>query len=78
MFVDLGADGANEPQGRASDGKNLTFTVRRFTSCWTARSIGFDAGNRRRQCSGRESMARPSGTFSARHTTSLGAVSLRS
>jgi len=44
----------------SSLGKTLTLAVRRFNSCWTERSIGFDVRKRLRWCSGRVNTARPS------------------
>ena len=59
----------------SSPGKTLTLRVRRFSSCWTERSIGFDVRSRFRWCSGSVKTARPSGTFSSSQAASLGAVS---
>ena len=55
-------------------GKTRTLTVRRLSSCWTARSIGFEVRMRRRWCSGSAKTARPSGTLSSSHAASFGAA----
>lgn len=49
--------------------------VRRLSSCWTDRSIGFDVRIRLRWCSGRVKTASPSGAFCSSQSASLGAVS---